>query len=105
MKKNLLATLLTLLIIPISACGSDNDSTGNACGGLEGLQCAKDQYCQFPIGTCGAADQTGTCELKPEVCAQIYSPVCGCDDKTYGNDCEAAGAGVSIVSQGECLSK
>ncbi|WP_371400269.1 hypothetical protein [Priestia megaterium] len=32
----------------------------------------------------------------------MYQPVCGCDGKTYGNACQAAGAGVSVASAGAC---
>jgi hypothetical protein len=53
---------------------------------------------------CGAADQTGTCESIPELCTKEYAPVCGCDDQTYGNECEAHAAGISVVALGECPS-
>ena len=73
------------------------------CGGLAGLACDADEYCDFPTSAqCGAADQTGVCKDKPELCTEEYAPVCGCDDKTYGNACAAHAAGVSVAKQGEC---
>lgn len=76
---------------------------GLRCGTRGGAQCAANEYCDFAAGTqCGAADQGGTCKVKPEVCTAIYKPVCGCDGKTYGSDCSAHGAGVSVASEGEC---
>src|SRR5882672_4096519 len=57
-----------------------------SCGGLAGKACPDGEYCSFPGSAhCGAADQTGTCAAKPEVCDTLFDPVCGCDDKTYGN--------------------
>jgi hypothetical protein len=60
--------------------------------------CGQKEYCALP--SCTAS--SGTCTLKPGNCQAIYAPVCGCDEKTYGNDCEAAAAGVSVSHKGQC---
>ncbi len=36
------------------------------------------------------------------VCIEIYEPVCGCDGKTYPNDCYARIAGLTSWTKGEC---
>lgn len=39
------------------------------------------------------------------VCILIYDPVCGCNNKTYGNACEAECASIMKYTKGECEKK
>ncbi|MFN2438290.1 MAG: Kazal-type serine protease inhibitor family protein [Chitinophagaceae bacterium] len=39
------------------------------------------------------------------MCTMQYDPVCGCDNKTYSNDCVARCAGVKSWKKGECPPK
>jgi len=77
------------------------------CGGMRAAPaptCNEPQeYCHRNIrDMCGAADAPGVCRVRPEMCTMDYNPVCGCDGKTYSNECVANSNGVSAMSKGEC---
>jgi hypothetical protein len=77
--------------------------SAGTCGGLLGAQCTTGYFCDFEIAAmCGAGDQTGVCTPQPEACTKQLDPVCGCDDKPYGNPCEANSNGVSVAYKGAC---
>src|SRR4051812_5053958 len=100
-------TLALALFAPamLGARGCDVAVVGSECGGLQGISCRDDLYCDFSLqAACGAADQTGTCRRKPAACTAISDPVCGCDGQTYGNSCTANAAGVSVASNDPCPS-
>jgi hypothetical protein len=108
--------LCTRIYSPV--CGCDGHTYGNACEAAaagvavastgeckkpgscsSNADCDNAAYCAFPVGQCGPS---GTCAPKPEVCIDIFDPVCGCDGRTYGNSCAAAGAGVNLASEDAC---
>ena len=86
-----------------AACKPVEPSRQLTCGGIRGEQCPdKKQYCDFGVGQCQVADAQGACKAKPEICPDIFQPVCGCNGETYPNACDAARAGVSVDHPGEC---
>ena len=83
--------------------GATDGGTGTVCGGKQGKQCAKSEYCDFVPDSCGYADQTGTCEKRPTLCPDSCPGVCGCDGQFYCNSCDAAVAGVDVTGDKSCM--
>jgi len=82
------------------ACGHGEGNSGNHAAVCKtDADCKSNEFCQFKAGACKAP---GSCLVKPEICTEIFKPVCGCDNKTYGNDCQRQAAGVSLKANGEC---
>ncbi len=60
----------------------------------------------FALSSCTKSDDIDpNCieNIDPDcVCGEIYNPVCGCNDVTYGNPCEAECAGIVNYTMGRC---
>jgi hypothetical protein len=77
------------------ATASDSSEPPTCGGGI----CAAGDYCEKP---CDAPASQGMCQRPPDVCLADFSPVCGCNGKTYGNACQAASDRVSVRHAGSC---
>ena len=75
--------------------GGGGKKEGDACT-VGKLECDQKLFCS---GTCGAS---GTCKKKPTTCGNEFKQVCGCDNKTYSNACQANFEGQVAKSQGAC---
>jgi hypothetical protein len=75
---------------------------GAMCGGIAGLKCPEGQACRYPTNKCNVADLSGTCVAVKNPCPTGGAKVCGCDGKTYANQCELLTAGVREASKGAC---
>jgi hypothetical protein len=62
-------------------------------------QCPAGGFCAKEMGKC---EDEGICSQRPTICPLIVAPVCGCNNKTYNNVCEAHRAGVTVKHDGKC---
>lgn len=93
----------TLEYLPL--CGCNGITYGNLCGAWRaGARISYSGPCtetgSTPDAPCPDPQLRGS--RKDDLCTTDYTPVCGCDGKTYSNTCVAMRAGVRVVSQGEC---
>jgi hypothetical protein len=106
MRMRLCGLAVTMLVVVSSAAlGSTGAAAANldeACGGSAGITCNSALWCQAPAGQCNVADAAGTCDKPPAFCIRVSRPVCGCNGKTYPNDCERQHAKAQLDHVGAC---
>jgi hypothetical protein len=100
-------------------CGCDGHTYGNDCvrqsagaclaargqcpapgGCAVNDDCAAGEWCARDPGAC---DAPGTCQPLPEACPAIVAQVCGCDGRTYRNECVAERRGVAVAADGASI--
>lgn len=94
--------LAALVVLALAALDAKAAGEGQICGGISGIACSAGLWCALPDGLCGGKDVQGACVRIGTVCIMDYRPVCGCDGRTYGNDCQLRVARVQKKTDGPC---
>jgi hypothetical protein len=94
----------------VSALTSFNDATSSLEVTGPPETCVAATACQTSgtfceLGHKGCTDTAGTCTTKPLSCQDYIAPSCGCDGRSYANDCERQAAGVPEWYDGMCSSQ
>jgi len=83
--------------------GGAGGATGQSCSSAPPVACPTGQVCDSDQpNRCGAGYEGGHCIVMPDGCTADYAPVCGCDNKTYSNDCERQRAREQLSHTGAC---
>lgn len=93
---------LTAFAFSLFAPAATAAGVGATCGGTTNVACDAGLWCDTRAGACNAPDASGACVRVPQVCTRDYRPVCGCDRRTYGNDCDRRAARVAKLHDGPC---
>jgi hypothetical protein len=92
--------LIALFAVCAAALPARAAGVGSVCGGARGTRCDAGLLCEKAPGRCGAVK--GTCVRRRQSCTGDYRPVCGCNGRTYSNDCVRAYFSVSKQHDGAC---
>jgi hypothetical protein len=97
-----IAALIIVLGVAFGSAGASAANLDEACGGKDQITCNSALWCQKGGGQCAAADAPGKCDKAPSFCMRVSRPVCGCNGKTYANDCERQRVKVQLDHVGAC---
>ena len=84
-------------------CERPGQGVGETCGGIATLQCEDGLVCDYSGNRMCVSDIAGQCAL-PEnrACTMNYDPVCGCNGRTYSNDCVRITSYAALAHEGAC---
>jgi hypothetical protein len=85
------------------ASGAGGAGGAQTCSTSPSIVCPTGQDCDYDTpNRCGAGFEQGHCITLPTGCLTNVDPVCGCDGKTYSNDCERQRARAQLDHTGAC---
>lgn len=105
LKAGKLIISLTIIALAFAMQSCKNEErpveTSVVCGGVSNFKCPNDFFCKLE-DDCGGIDLHGTCSPRPRNCNIDENFICGCDKKTYKNECIANINGISVKHNGKC---
>jgi hypothetical protein len=105
MRHCLIPGLAILVVLVASSAPAWAVPLGQPCGGAEATTCDKGLWCEPPPGACTST--AGVCVKVPRLCiarkhGKSFQPVCGCNNKTYSNDCFRRAYKIGKSRDGKC---